>query len=102
MGNCIVECEHADKSFYGVNVLNDVNFSVRAGEVLALLGENGAGKSALMKILSGVYTRDGGTIKIFGTPVGDLTPKEAQGLQIFDPGNAVRRRRRGEEQGNRG
>ena len=82
MENFIVECEHVDKSFYGVNVLNDVNFNVRAGEVLALLGENGAGKSTLMKILSGVYARDGGTIKIFGTSVGDMTPKEAQELGI--------------------
>jgi ribose transport system ATP-binding protein len=78
----IVECEHIDKSFYGVNVLNDVNFNVRPGEVLALLGENGAGKSTLMKILSGVYTRDSGTLRIFGSTVGDLTPKEAQKLGI--------------------
>jgi ribose transport system ATP-binding protein len=78
MGDYIVECAHIDKSFYGVSVLSDVNFSLRAGEVLALLGENGAGKSTLMKILSGVYDRDGGNVSIFGAPVGNMTPKEAQ------------------------
>jgi ribose transport system ATP-binding protein len=82
MGNIIVECEHIDKSFSGVKVLDDVRFDLRAGEVLALLGENGAGKSTLVKILSGVYTRDDGAVKIFGSPVGDLTPKEAQDLGI--------------------
>jgi ribose transport system ATP-binding protein len=82
MVDYIVECEHINKSFFGVSVLKDVNFNVRGGEVLALLGENGAGKSTLMKILSGVYTRDSGEVKIFGVPVGDLTPKEAQNLGI--------------------
>jgi ribose transport system ATP-binding protein len=82
VGNFIVECEHIDKSFYGVNVLNDVSFNLREGEVLALLGENGAGKSTLMKILSGVYTRDAGTMRVFGSLVGDLTPKAAQELGI--------------------
>ena len=78
MGDCIVECAHVDKSFYGVKVLSDVSFNLRAGEVMALLGENGAGKSTLMKILSGVYPRDAGTVTIFGSQVGDMTPKEAQ------------------------
>jgi ribose transport system ATP-binding protein len=85
MGDYIVECANIDKAFYGVNVLTDVSFNLRAGEVLALLGENGAGKSTLMKILSGIYARDAGTVKIFGSPAGDLTPKEAQerGISII-------------------
>ena len=45
---------------------------------MALLGENGAGKSTPMKILSGVYTRDEGTMEIFGKSYDDLTPKQAQ------------------------
>lgn len=54
------------KSFFGVTVLNHVNFSVAQGEVHALLGENGAGKSTLMNILAGVYTRDSGSITFDG------------------------------------
>jgi ribose transport system ATP-binding protein len=78
----LAEMLHVDKSFFGVKVLEDVSFDVRAGEVVALLGENGAGKSTLVKILSGVYARDAGTMKIFGSPVGDLTPRQAQDLGI--------------------
>jgi len=76
------ELEHIDKSFFGVKVLDDVSFTVNSGEVVALLGENGAGKSTLVKILSGVYARDAGTMKVFGRPVGDLNPREANDLGI--------------------
>lgn len=82
MGDYIVEMEHITKSFSGVRVLKDVSFRLRAGEVLALLGENGTGKSTLMKIMSGVYTRDSGTYRLFGKEQGNLTPKAAQGLGI--------------------
>ena len=42
--------------------INDISFSVKQGEVVGLIGSNGAGKSTLMKILSGVYKKDGGEI----------------------------------------
>ena len=62
----ILEMKHVTKTFYGVVALDDINFSLRKGEIHALLGENGAGKSTLMKILSGVYFPDKGQIFIRG------------------------------------
>ncbi|WP_297288954.1 sugar ABC transporter ATP-binding protein [uncultured Flavonifractor sp.] len=57
------------KSFFGVTVLDHVDFSVERGEIHALLGENGAGKSTLMNILAGVYTRDSGQVVFNGKPL---------------------------------
>jgi ABC-type sugar transport system ATPase subunit len=57
------------KSFEGVRALHGVNLQVRAGEIHALLGENGAGKSTLIKVLTGLYTADGGRIEMGGEPV---------------------------------
>ena len=52
------------KRFGGVHALNDVNFRVRPGKVMCLAGENGCGKSTLVKIISGVYTKDEGTVTL--------------------------------------
>ncbi len=79
----IVEMEHIVKTFPGVRALDDVQFHLKAGQVMALLGENGAGKSTLAKILSGVYTRDSGTMRLFGKTIeGDLSPKQAQEMGV--------------------
>lgn len=78
----IIELKKISKSFPGVKALDQVDFTLKAGEVLGLLGENGAGKSTLMKILSGVYTKDEGSIKIFGQEVEHLTPHTAQKMGI--------------------
>lgn len=78
MHELLVKMEGISKSFPGVKALDNVHFELRAGEVMALLGENGAGKSTLMKILGGVYTRDAGTVELFGSPVDNMTPKQAQ------------------------
>lgn len=58
----IIEFNNVSKSFYGVKVLKNINFSIKKGEVHALLGENGAGKSTLLNILHGIYTDYDGTV----------------------------------------
>jgi ribose transport system ATP-binding protein len=70
------------KQFPGVLALNEVNLTVRQGEVHALLGENGAGKSTLMKILAGAYVKDAGEIEVFSQKVGLGTPRSAEDLAI--------------------
>ncbi len=66
------------KKFPGVTALDGVDFTVRAGEIHALLGENGAGKSTLIKVLTGVYAADAGTIHLAGQPVRPASPKDAE------------------------
>jgi simple sugar transport system ATP-binding protein len=66
------------KRFLGVTALDGVDFTVRAGEIHALLGENGAGKSTLIKVLTGVYTPDAGTITLAGTRLAPASPKDAE------------------------
>lgn len=82
MGEYIVELKAVDKFFPGVKALQNVDFNLKTGEVLALLGENGAGKSTLMKILSGVYKKDGGSMKIYSEEVENMTPQKAKHLGI--------------------
>ena len=66
------------KSFAHIPVLKGVDFSLRKGEVHALMGGNGAGKSSLMKILTGVYLRDSGEVKINGKDYVFANPREAE------------------------
>jgi simple sugar transport system ATP-binding protein len=72
------------KSFPGVKALTDVAFTLRKGEIHALMGENGAGKSTLIKVLTGVYTKDKGVIFIDGHDawVNIRSPQDAQNLGI--------------------
>ncbi|MBV8815677.1 MAG: sugar ABC transporter ATP-binding protein [Verrucomicrobia bacterium] len=73
------------KHFGGVRALNNVDFSIRPGEVHCLAGENGCGKSTLIKILAGVYAPDGGEIMVDGQAHAHLTPAASQraGVQII-------------------
>jgi len=66
------------KTFPGVRALHNVDFTLRKGEIHALMGENGAGKSTLIKVLTGVYAKDAGTISIEGNEVVIRSPQDAQ------------------------
>lgn len=70
--------EGISKSFPGVRALHNVDFTLRKGEIHALMGENGAGKSTLIKILTGVYEKDAGRIVLDGRPVHFKSPQDAQ------------------------
>lgn len=78
----LVEMTGIEKRFPGVHALKSVQFDLRAGEVHALMGENGAGKSTLMKIMSGIYARDGGEMRVDGQLVTPQSPRDAQDLGI--------------------
>ena len=69
MGGNAVEFKKINKRFPGAHVLKDVTFSVKDGEVHALLGENGAGKSTLLNILHGVYAEYEGEVLLHGNKV---------------------------------
>ncbi|MFE7399334.1 sugar ABC transporter ATP-binding protein [Streptomyces sp. NPDC057557] len=74
----VLEARSVSKQFPGVVALDDVSFSLRAGETHALVGENGAGKSTLIKVLTGVYQPDGGELRLSGRHVRFARPFEAQ------------------------
>ena len=77
MGEVILTMKGIDKYFPGVHALDHVDFEVRRGEVHALMGENGAGKSTMMKCLFGTYQKDEGTIFLDGKEVNFSGPKMA-------------------------
>ena len=78
----LFELRGIGKSFPGVRALDGVSFEIRAGEVHMLLGENGAGKSSLMKVLCGAYTADSGEMRHQGQPVSIRGPADARALGI--------------------
>ncbi len=77
-----LQCRGIVKQFNGIQVLKDVDLEVRRGEVHALMGENGAGKSTIIKIITGVYTKDAGEILINGKPVEINTRQDARDCGI--------------------
>ena len=82
MSEYLLQMTGIDKRFGGVHALDHVNFAVRPGKVMCLAGENGCGKSTLVKIISGVYTRDEGEVMFEGQPITHITPAEATRLGI--------------------
>ncbi len=81
----LLEMNGIHKYFPGVHALDDVHMDLHKGEVHALLGENGAGKSTLIKVLGGIYTKDGGEIYINGEKAEINSVKDAQkyGISII-------------------
>ncbi|MBO0457380.1 sugar ABC transporter ATP-binding protein [Enterococcus hulanensis] len=74
----ILSLEHISKEFPGVKALDDVKLKLRKGEVHALMGENGAGKSTMIKVMTGVYPKTSGTIVLNNQEIEPQTPQEAQ------------------------
>jgi ABC-type sugar transport system ATPase subunit len=81
-GSSLLRLEGIDKSFGAVRALDGVNLDLPAGQVTALVGDNGAGKSVLIKTISGIHAPDGGQIYWEGKPVHLRTPKDATELGI--------------------
>ena len=74
----ILELQHITKTFPGVKALNQVRFNLRRGEIHGLIGENGAGKSTFIKIITGVHEPDSGEITLEGEPIEFKHPVDAQ------------------------
>lgn len=84
-GDLLLEMKDVKKRFGGAIALRGTNLSVRAGEIHALLGENGAGKSTMLKILAGVHEHDSGTITLGGAPFIAGSPQSSidQGIAVI-------------------
>ena len=78
----VLEMRGICKNFPGTRALDQVDFTLRKGEIHALMGENGAGKSTLIKVLTGVYPKDGGVIRLEGKNVNIHSPQSAQAVGI--------------------
>jgi simple sugar transport system ATP-binding protein len=81
----LLRVEGISKRFGGVTALNNVGFSIKKGESLTLVGENGSGKSTMIKIISGIYTPDEGDIYINGNHYKEMTPIQSiqEGVQVI-------------------
>ena len=82
MTSNILELHKATKRYAGVPAIEDVDFSLRKGEVHSILGENGAGKSTLTKVMAGVVTLNAGKMLLEGLEISPQTPVEARNLGI--------------------
>ena len=76
-GKTVLEIKNLSKSFAKNRVLDGINLTVEEGTVCGLMGENGAGKSTMMKCLFGIYAKDEGQISLFGQPIDFKNPKNA-------------------------
>ncbi|TBW41399.1 sugar ABC transporter ATP-binding protein [Siculibacillus lacustris] len=85
MSDVFLDLRNVVKRFSGVAALDDVSLTIRSGEIHCLAGENGSGKSTVIKVMSGVYRPDSGSIAIDGRTHSHLTPIEAirHGIQVI-------------------
>ena len=85
MTQSLLKAEHVKISFGNVHALKDVSLEILPGEIHCLAGENGCGKSTIIKIISGVYQRDGGTIEFNGKKLEKISPIDAinMGIQVI-------------------
>jgi len=81
-GKELLSVEGLTKRFEGLVAVDDVSFSIRAGEITGLIGPNGAGKSTTFNLLTGVHRINSGTIRFFSRLLSSLTPRQAAGLGI--------------------
>ena len=79
---CVLEMKNINKSFGGLQALSDVCIDLRRGEILGIVGDNAAGKSTLMKILTGFYHADSGNILVEGKEVSIDSPRTSKHLGI--------------------
>ena len=86
--NYILEIRNCRKEFPGVVALDNVCFNLKRGEIHALVGENGAGKSTIMKILAGIHSMDAGEIIFEGKKFEPRTPSEALEIGIYGASGA--------------
>lgn len=78
----VIYIKNLKKSFGPLNVLNGVDFEIKRGENIAVLGRSGTGKSVLIKIISGLLKPDSGLVKVLGQEVDKLSEKELQELRL--------------------
>ena len=93
MDDIVLEIKNLSKSFAKNKVLDGINLTVKKGTVLGLMGENGAGKSTMMKCLFGIYAKDEGSISLLGKPINFKNPKEAlENAAVFRKRNGRERK----------
>jgi branched-chain amino acid transport system ATP-binding protein len=78
-----LEIEHLTKSFGGVRATNDVSFAVPDGSLTALIGPNGAGKTTLFNLVTNLFRRDSGAVRLFGETLGDRSPSAIAELGLL-------------------
>ncbi len=85
MAQALLKAVDISKAFAGVQALKKVSLEIMPGEIHCLAGENGCGKSTLIKVISGVHTRDGGTLEFNGKAMDNFSPIDAimEGIQVI-------------------
>ena len=79
----VLKMDHIVKEYFGNRVLKGVDLAVRPGEIHALMGENGAGKSTTMNIMTGCLSATKGSVKIDGFDILKNRPRQRNGSAIF-------------------